>query len=384
MLGYWIFNKAGTVRNYGNINYGSALKNSGSVLLSEPISISGEFYYSFSAKNVSGKILEQDNFSFGLMKLKNGVIPYVKHGNNLYKPDNRFASDSENNWGIHYKSEQFADKDFTLSIYRGNENIYTYGVDSIRLNDNIYIYNTGINELKLYDSLPINPVSSPNFFNLFGSGGSGTLGSGIPLILGGPFISISSGMNLSMYSTSAGCYLLDESGNILYDEFNDPLYSETCSNPYIGLIAGFDMYISGNNSLEFILPLYLRQTDTTYSLGSSLPLSLQAGGHPIGKTINLTAYNTYSSVTSGMMLSITASGINDGYIPIGSGFPLYIHRNENVSIDLFISGAATTVSGNMNLYLNGNTYPTSGTMNLSMPYTYDIPNSGMYLYTAGY
>lgn len=382
MLGYWTFReKIGEIRNYGASGYGSSLMKIGAKLVSEPIDLPSGFYYSFEAKNISGQILEHGNMSFGLIGVKNGVIPYVKNGPYFYKPDNKYAVQSGVNWGVYYRPEAFADKDFTLSIYRDNADIYTNGVFPIPLDGNILFCNTGVDSVRLYSDIPIDPIHNSHP-GLFGAG-SGTLGSGLNLFMGPPLVSIGSGINLALGAVDS-CYLMDEQYRILYDESGNPLLAEGCTQ-YGGLFAGFDMCISGEAFTDFILPLYLHQTSTTYLMsGSSLPLFLQGGGTELESSINLTVYNSYSSISSGMNLTIDGLGTNDGYAPIGSGFPLFIQRNENVTFDLFISGATTPVSGAMNLYLNGNTYPVSGIMNLSMPYTYGLPNSGMFLYTRGW
>lgn len=385
MLGYWTFNND-KPKNYGATGYGTLLDKIGNFLVGQPIDLPSGFYYSFEAKEISGKILEHGDLSFGLIGLKNGVLPYVKAGQNFYKPDGKFAVDKETNWGIYYRREEFGGKDYTLSIYRNNEDIYTNGVDNISAYGNILFCNTGVNEVRLYNNRPIDPITLPNEFKLFGVS-SGSIGSGFPLIIGASY-SLGSGMNLTMGAVSGGvCYLLDESGGfILYDELSsDPLLPETCSEGAAnGIFAGFDMYISGQAFTEFILPLYLQQSSTTYSLNSGFPLLLEGGGTQFASSIDLTVYNTYSSIGSGIMMSITATGINDGYIPISSGFPLYIQRNENLGFDLFISGASQAISGTTDLYLNANTYPLSGTMNLTIPYIKGFPNSGTFLYSAGY
>lgn len=382
MLGYWTFgDKTGKIRNYGASGYGALLEKIGSKFVADPISLPSGFYYSIEAKDVSGQILEHGDMSIGLIGVKGGVVPYVKNGPYFYKPDNKYAVQSGVNWGIYYRPEAFADKNFTLSIYRDNQDIYTNGVFSIPLDGNILFCNTGIDSVRLYSDLPINPFHGGHG-GLFGAG-SGTIGSGLNLIMGPPLTSIGSGMNLSLGAIDT-CYLLDEQYNILYDESGNPLLAEGCT-PYGGVFGGFDMYISGQAFVDFILPLYLHQTSTTYLMsGSSLPLYLQGGGTALEASINLTAYNSYSSISSGMNLFIEAPGTNDGWTPLSSGIPLFIQRNENVAFDLFISGATTPISGSMDLYLNANTYPLSGTMNLSMPYTYGLPNSGMFLYTRGW
>lgn len=380
LLGYWDFDKS--TRNYGSSGYGSILtqKESGNRFVGNPIDLPSGFYYSFEGSGVSGQLIEHGSISFGLIGLKSGVIPYVKSGPYFYKPDNKYATKTKTNWGIYYRPEAFADKDFTLSIYRDNQDIYTDGVFSMPLYGDILFCNTSAGSIRLYSDIPIDPIySGPS--ELFGD--TGPVGSGLNLFIGTPSVGIGSGFNLAMGAIDS-CYLLDEQNNILYDESGNPLLAEGCIQ-YGGILGGFDMYISGQAFTEFVLPLYLHQTDSTYSFGSGIPLLLQGGGTEITSNMDLTLYNSYSSIGSGVNLFIESPGTNDGYTPIGSGFPLFIQRNENLGFDLIISGGYTTNSGNINLYLNANTYPTSGNLMLSMPLTYGtVTNSGTFLYTAGW
>lgn len=390
MLGYWPLTN--NLRNYGSVGYGKTLQESGDYLWAGKFQTSSGVYYSFEATGVSGKILEQSPVLVGLMNLKNGQLPYIKFGNEFFKPDNNFAATEKTAWSFYYRPETFGDKDYTLSIYKNGQPIYTNGISAYNINPNLFLCPTslrsaGLSELKISDKLLFSPLDPNSPLRLFGTS-SGSVGSGISLFLGSPQYSIGSGMNLTMGAYSGSyCYLLDESGNILYDELDQPLIPESsCPGSLGGFFLGCDLYISGQSFVDFQMPLYLQQGDLTYGLNSGIPLVLQGGGISFGSSIDLTAYNNYGSIESGMHLYIEASGLNDGYVPIGSGFPLYIGQGyyaENTT-NLFISGASPTVSGSINLYLNANTYPVSGAMNLAMPYVKGFSDSGMFLYEAGY
>lgn len=178
--------------------------------------------------------------------------------------------------------------------------------------------------------------------------------------------------------------MLDESGNVLLDEAGGILLQEICSGAIDAFFAGFDMFISGQNIVASSIPLYLQQSSTTYSLSSGIPLYLGNSDNILTQSINLTIYNTYSGFGNGVNLFIdNADGLNDGYTPISSGIPLFIQRNENTYVDLFISGGYTSVTGNMNLYMNANTYPVSGSTNLTISGK-DFSTLNIDLYSAGY
>ncbi len=375
MLCHWILNKS--TKNFGSSGYGSSLKKVGNKYTWPSTDLSG-FYYSFNSYNNSGQILQQNEFSFGLIGLKDGQVPYVKNGTSFYKPDNKFSSIS-GEWGVYYRKEGFADKDYTISFYKNGTEIYANGIDYIALNDEIQINDIGVNEVKLFGEIPINPVyNTPNL--LFGA--SGSFGSGFPLIIGTAATAFGTGINLSMNAVET-CYLLDESGNILYDELGSPLLAEACT-AYGGLFGGMNLFISGEIVIASSIPLYLHNSSTTNSLGSSLPLYMYNDENILTKSVNLTIANNYSGAGTGVYLYIgDNSSDNDGYIPINSGMPLFIQRNENTYFDLFISGGYTPISGDVNLFLNGNTYPVSGNMNITMSGK-DFATTNVNLYSAGW
>jgi len=379
------------IRNYGATKYGSDLRASGDKLVFGPISLPSGAYYSFQSSGISGQIFSQDNLSVGLIGLKGGQLPYVKIDAQFFKPDNRFVTSNKTEWAIYYRPETFADKDFSLSIYRDNEVIYTNGISALNLSGDILFCSNSfqspgvLSDFKVYDSLPINPT----FLSAETSFGSPIpLGSGFSLILGSAH-SLSSGMTLAMGAFQAGsgvCYLTDEGGNVLLDEVGSALLAEYCPSGGIAgaFFAGFDMYISGQNLIEFQMPLYMQQSSASYGLSSGFPLYLSNTDYIVSKAMNLTVYSTYTGIGSGQNLYINASGINDGYAPIGSGFPLYIQRNENLSFTCYISGGTTPISGITNLFLKADTTAISGNMNLSMKYVKGFPDSGMFLYEAGF
>lgn len=377
MLGYWIFNN-GEGKNYGSSGYGSILSKKENIYKLGPTKLE-DFYYSFNAENISGQILTHDDFSFGMVGLNSGQIPFAKFGGKFYKPDNKFAVSSAE-WSLYYRKEQFGDQDCTLSFYKNGQEIYSQGLPKFDFNNDITFCQTGLS-LKLYDSLPINPINAPPIKS-FGAV-SGSISSGISLILGGAIQPLNSSMTLCMGAVNA-CYLLDESGVILYDESLNPLLDEICVQ-YGGLMAGFDMSISGEAFVDFIMPLYLKQGDTTNPISSGIPLYLYNTQNILSNSVNLTLLNNYGSIGSGVNLYIgNLDSDNDGYVPINSGIPLFIQRNENTYFNLMISGGTTSLSGAINLYLNANRYPISGITNLSMPYVKDVSSSGTFLYTAGF
>lgn len=382
MLGHWILKDS--PRNFGLSGYGLSLLAKENNKLEWPNTSLNKFCYQFRAENLSGQILSHDNFSFGLMGLKNGKqIIYAKNGNTLYRADDKYATNS-GEWMVEYTKEDWADKSHTITLWHDGKTIYKNGTNPLILKGPITL-SKNVGEIKLFESSPLNDnFSLPNM--LFGA--SGGLGSGFSLILGSVY-NHGTGLNMAMGAFSGitgDCFLLDESGALLLDELGDYLLSETCpgTGTFGAFFGGFDMFISGQAIAASSIPLYLQNSSTTYSLGSGIPLILGNSDNILTKSIDLTLYSTYINIGTGVNLFIdNADGLNDGYVPISSGIPLFIQRNENTYCDLFISGGYMPISGSTNLYLNANTYPISGNTNLVISGK-DFSTGTIDLYSAGY
>lgn len=382
MLGYWPLQN--DVRNYGVISYGKIAQKEGQYYNAGNFNFSGNVFMSFQGFS-GGELLSQGDVSIGLIGLKNGVIPYLKKGSELYKPDTKFAK-SGGNWAIEFKKEQFADKDYIIRFYAENSLLYTNGVDNIEFSGNIiFPLSQKFKEFKVFNENQIEAATSPkrDFF-LFGAT-SGSISSGIPLFMGSVANPTSGSVNLSLLGLNSNCYLLDESGHYLLSETGEYLYAETCPNPAIGMIGGFDMFISGNNLLTASMPLYLQQSGTANPINSGIPLYMDSKNYLSG-SVSLYISNQYSGIGSGVLLYIEASGLNDGYVPITSGIPLYLHRSENVlgGFNMTISGGTLPISGSVNLTLEASIHPISGSINMSIPYVKDSISGATNLYTIGY
>ena len=377
MIGYWVFNKNNTPRNFAQSGYGK-LQESGLKYFSAPMSLS-EFYLTINSNLVSGEIYRHGDLSIGLIGVDGKCIPYLRYNNIFHKPDNRYTKENSV-WGIEVKKEQFADKDYVVSFYSDDTNIYTNGSDDIKADGHIFfpLVNQDY-DVKLFAEKTSESKFSNNWFNLFGA--TGSLSNSMPLWIGPLTYPAYNSFNISMGAVET-CYLLDESGNVLYDEFGTGLLAEGCSS-IIGFFNGFDMSISGNNSTHIDMPLYLQQTETTYSLTSGIPLYMEARTF-LNSGINLSLANYYTNINSGVNLFIESPGDNDGYIPTTNSMPLFIQRGENGYMELFISGAAIGTSGQVNLTLQASQTPTGSGINLSLRYVHDITSSSVQLYTAGW
>lgn len=383
MLAYWPLQS--DLRNYGAVAYGKVAQKEEHYYRAGDFHFSGTSFFSFSG-NSGGELFNQGDVSVGLINLKNGLLPYLRSAKNFYRPDQKYAN-SGGYYSIEFKQEDFADKEYTLRFYKDSTLLYTNGVDFITFSGTVLFPLDNTNkfaDFKVFSENQIEKANNPTYdFPFFGAS-SGTLGQGIPLFLGPPLVGVGSGVNLSLNGVD-GCYLLDESGNILYDELGNPLYAEGCT-PTIGIIGGFDMYISGNNILSSSIPLYLHQAETTYRITSGIPLYMD-GRNVIGGSVNLFLNNLASGIGSGVLLYIgNQDGLNDGFVPISSGFPLYLHRAENVlqGMNCFISGGTVGISGSVNLTLEATKTPFGTGINLSIPYIYDRINSGINLYSIGW
>lgn len=387
MLFYWPFNEAGgAYRNYGSSGYGAEVQKSGAKYTFSPIVLNSGFYISFESLSASGEFYSQGDVSIGLVGVNGKSVPYLRSGPYFYKPDNKFASNNFSRWAVELKKEDFAAKDYTISFYDKDVNIYTNGADLIKLNGPIIFKKTnGLSEIKLYSQRPDTPIFNPeNLVKLFGSS-SGTVGSGFSLYMGGNAGTSASGINISLNAFDT-CYLLDESGFILLDESGNYLSAEGCGSSFGALFGGFDMNINGEALTSVFMPLYLQQGDTTVGINSGFPLYMLSTNYVTPLSVNLFIGNYYSGVGSGVNLYIEAPGDNDGYTPIYSGIPLYLHRAENQlgQMDMFISGGTTSLSGSVNLTLQATKTALSGSINLSVPYVKSFASSGLALYSMGW
>jgi hypothetical protein len=236
-------------------------------------------------------------------------------------------------------------------------------------------------DIKLFAQKQDDSTFSDRWFDLFGAS-SGSVGSGIPLLMGVAATPIYSSFNISM-NASETCYLLDEFGNILLDEFGSGLLPENCTFTS-SLIGGFDMSISGGSIVSVNIPLYLAQSQTSVAINSGIPLYMYSANLLNTTGVNLFLANTFSGLGSGVNLFIEASGENEGYIPLANSMPLFIQRGENAQFDMYISGAAIQTSGQINLTLQATQTPIATGINLSMRYVHNFVNSGIHLYTAGW
>lgn len=230
---------------------------------------------------------------------------------------------------------------------------------SILNNENSHL----LQKVSLFGTVPIN-----NTLNLFIGAGAGFINSGI---------------NLSSYGQDV--YLVDEQGSTLYDELGNPLLPEA-TIPLI-TFRGFDCFMSGTQDVSLSLNLFLQQSGLTNLTNNSLPLSLLSSGFVAQKSVNLYLSNLSSGAQSGVNLSIEGDGgigFNDGYTPITNAMNLFINRNENGYVQLFISGATNPIATGMNLFLNSNWTSQSGSINLITSGKDITQASPIYLYSHGF
>jgi hypothetical protein len=381
MIGYWVFDKNEAPRNFAQSGYGK-LNVVGSKYSYGPI-VLPEFYLTINSDMVSGEIFKQDDLSIGLIGVNGKCIPYLRYKNIFHKPDNRYVKE-KSVWGIEFKEESFADKDYTVSFYSDNVNIYNNGTDEIKASGHICFPLANQNyDIKLFAQKQEDSKFSDKWFTLFGA--SGSIGSGMPLYIGMATTPVSNAFNIAMNAFPDLCYLMDESGNFLLDELGDYLLDETCVfSDGVGITAGFDLYMNADNTAYVDIPLYLAQSETSVAINSGIPLYMYSANHLNTTGVNLFLANTFSGIGSGVNLFIEASGENEGYIPLANSMPLFIQRGENAQFDMYISGAAIQTSGQINLTLQATQTPIATGINLSMRYVHNFANSGINLYTAGW
>ena len=179
---------------------------------------------------------------------------------------------------------------------------------------------------------------------------------------------------------------------------NMPLYVSVISST--GISGNIPLYVTAtqNSGIFNNLNLYLKGIDVSGVLSQNIPLyitgpsngvlnniiPLYVSGQHLGLQGTIPLYLNNLSITSGISLHTYSSGITPGAVPVTSNIPLYINRNENTTIPLYISGVSSVgISGAINLYLFG----VSGLIIETLPmFTSGVSpqNNLLQLYTHGF
>lgn len=180
----------------------------------------------------------------------------------------------------------------------------------------------------------------------------------IPLYLdSGEFTAASGSLALSIFAGTSG-------------QFNSvPLFLQGL--PLSGVYnSDLELFIAAPSTGVKQGNLTLSLTGGTYSTNKALPLILH--NHGVGSGLNL--------FIQGLSLS---GADNSAGIPLTSSIPLFIARNENTIIPLYISGHNPYMSGGITLFTVG----ASGIINNNIPmYLYGVftNNDNINLYTHGF
>jgi hypothetical protein len=215
-------------------------------------------------------------------------------------------------------------------------------------------------------------------------------------------------------SSLNGIGLLSTNGSVnLTDDLNLYLVGHDSGNQSLNLFLHAGTFTETNKSLNLSLPFGV-SADAT-GIFSSIDLFIQTGRHSgildlflLGapsdvqdKNLDLYTYGVAHNLAQSIELFLANSGISTslnlyveglrltegsdpfypsaGYIPFTGTIDLYIQRNENSTINLFLMNSETT--GSLNLYSVG-AYTIDSGIDLFLP-SYDILTKNMNLFTHG-
>jgi hypothetical protein len=126
------------------------------------------------------------------------------------------------------------------------------------------------------------------------------------------------------------------------------------------------LFVSGSGSQTLTGSLTLNTAGTSYSLSAALDL-----------------YTANQGLSSSLTLWVSGQGFNAGAMPFSGVLPLFVKRDENAVLNLWVQAPGYPGSGQLHLYVQGAS-PASGVLNLAIPYTVGSASAGLDLYAHGW